>query len=115
MPQFFSTERVKANSISTFCWMCFGGVLVELLVGEGFGEPRGVEAEVDADVAVLFEAGVVELGAEAEDADGGRLELPESVEGGGFVFGIRVFFGGRDWGSASASSGDQRSQRISNS
>ena len=22
MPQFFSTERVKARSISTFCWMC---------------------------------------------------------------------------------------------
>jgi len=22
MPQFFSTESVKARSISTFCWMC---------------------------------------------------------------------------------------------
>jgi hypothetical protein len=61
-----------------------GGSFVEFLVIEGFGEPWGVEAEVDADVAVLFEGGVVELGAEAEDADGRGLELPEGVEGGGF-------------------------------
>jgi hypothetical protein len=66
----------------------FGGVFVELVVGEGFGEPGGVEAEVDADVAILFEAGVVEGGAEAEDADGGGLELPEGVEGGGVFVGI---------------------------
>ena len=81
----------------------FGGVFVELLVGEGFGEPGGVEAEVDADVAVLFEAGVVELGAEAEDADRGGLELPEGFEGGGFVFGVGVGVGfgfgvGVGWG-----------------
>lgn len=31
-------------------------------------------------MSVLLEAGVVEVGAEAEDADGGGLELPESVE-----------------------------------
>src|SRR5712691_10140498 len=43
----------------------FGGIFVELFVFEGFGEPGGVEAEVDADMAVLFEGGVVELGAEA--------------------------------------------------
>ena len=61
----------------------FGGVFVEVLVFEGFGEPGSVEAEVDADVAVLFEAGVVELGAEADDSDGGGLELPEGVECGG--------------------------------
>ena len=54
----------------------FGGGLVELIVFEGLGEPGGVEAEVDADVAVLFEAGVVELRAEADDADGGGLRLP---------------------------------------
>ena len=58
----------------------FGGVFVELFVFEGFGEPGGVETEVDADVAVLFEAGVVELGAEAEDFDGGGLELPRIVQ-----------------------------------
>jgi len=68
----------------------FGGVFVEVFVGEGFGQPGCVEAEVDADVAVLLEAGIVELGAEAEDADGGGLELPEGVEGGGLVFGVRV-------------------------
>ena len=66
----------------------FGGGFVELFVFEGFGEPGGVEAEVDADVAVLFEAGVVELGAEAEDADGGGLELPEGVEADGLGFGV---------------------------
>ena len=58
----------------------FGGVCVEVLVFEGFGEPGSVEAEVDADVAVLFVGGVVEVGAEAEDADGGGFELPEGVE-----------------------------------
>ncbi len=36
-------------------------------------------------MAVLFEAAVVELGAEAEDFDGGGLGLPEGVEAGGFV------------------------------
>jgi hypothetical protein len=58
-----------------------GGGLVELGV---FQKPGGVEAEVDADVAVLVEAGVVELGAEAEDADGGGLLLPGGVEAAGF-------------------------------
>lgn len=43
-------------------------------------DPGGVEAEVDADVTVLIEAGVVEGGAEAYDADGGGTELPERVE-----------------------------------
>src|ERR1700722_14893973 len=62
----------------------FGGIFVEPLVGEGFGEPWGVEAEVEADVAVLLEAGIVELRAEAEDADGGGLEFPEGIEVEGF-------------------------------
>jgi hypothetical protein len=70
-----------------------GGVFIELLVFEGFGEPGSVEAEVDADMAVLVEAGVVELRAEAEDADGGGLEFPERIEGGGFVLRIGVVVG----------------------
>ena len=74
-----------------------GGGFIELLVFEGFGEPRGVEAEVDADVAVLVEAGIVEFRAEAEDADGGWLKLPEGVEGGGFVFGVDVGVGIDIW------------------
>jgi hypothetical protein len=70
-----------------------GGVCVEVFVGEGFGKPRGVEAEIDADMAVLLEAGVVELGAKAEEADGGGLEPPEGVERSGFKFGVRVNLG----------------------
>jgi hypothetical protein len=65
-----------------------GGAVVEVLVVYGFGEPGGVEAEVDADVAVLFEGGVVESGAEAEDSDGGGLPLPEGVEANGFEVGV---------------------------
>ncbi len=103
MPQFFSTERVKARSISTFCWMCLVAVFVELLVFESFGEPRGVEAEVDADVAVLFEGGVVELGTEAEDLDGGGLGLPERVERDGFELRVEVDAGER-------AAGDRRSR-----
>ena len=61
----------------------FGGVFVEVLVVEGFGEPRGVEAEVDADVPVLLEGSIVEAGTEADDFDGGGLALPEGVKGGG--------------------------------
>jgi hypothetical protein len=67
-----------------------GGFGVEVFVVEGFGEPGGVEAEVDADVAVLLVAGVVEAGPEAEDADGGGLELPESVEAAELVLGLGV-------------------------
>ena len=62
----------------------FCGVVVEFLVFESFCEPGGVEAKVDADVAVLFEAVVVELGAKAEDFDSGGLGFPEGVEGSGF-------------------------------
>ncbi len=68
----------------------FRGVIVELFVFEGFGQPWGVEAEVDADVAVLLEAGVVELGAEAEDSDGRGLGLPEGVECGVVVVLVEV-------------------------
>ena len=53
-----------------------GGCFVEIFVFDSLGEPGGVEAEVDANVTVLFEAGVVELRAEADDADGGGLRLP---------------------------------------
>ena len=55
----------------------FGGEFVEFGI---FEDPGGVEAEVDADVAVLIEAGVVELGAEAEDADGGGFEGPGGLQ-----------------------------------
>ena len=65
--------------------------LVEVGVFEGVVEdPGGVEAEVDADVPVLFIGGLVEHGAEAEDLDGGWLGEPKGVECGG-PFGI---FGG---------------------
>ena len=57
-------------------WVGLEGVVFE----DVFEGPGGIEAEVYADVAVLFEAGVVEVGAEAEDADGGGAELPERVE-----------------------------------
>jgi hypothetical protein len=68
----------------------FGGVGVKVFFIESFGEPGGVEAEVDADVAVLLVAGVVEAGPEAEDADGGELELPEGVEAAEFALGFGV-------------------------
>ena len=92
----------------------FGGGRVEFFVFEGFGEPWGVEAEVDADVAVLFEAGVVELGAEADDADGGGLELPEGVEANGLEVSVNVDAGVARV-VASTASGNQSFQRISNS
>ena len=74
----------------------FGGV------GAGFGvgpdlfvlffveDPGGVEAEVDADVAVLFVGGVVEVGSEGDDFDGVRDALPGSVQtaDAGFVRGV---------------------------
>ena len=66
---------------------------VQLFVFERFGEPRGVEAEVYADVTVLFEAGIVELRAEAEDLDCGWLELPEGVERDGFCDLVGAGFG----------------------
>jgi len=68
----------------------FGGVGVEVFFVEGVGEPGGVEAEVDADVAVLLVTGIVEAGPEAEDADGGGLELPEGVEAAEFALGFGV-------------------------
>ena len=66
----------------------FGGFGAGLFVGVeevlavfGFVEDPGrVEAEVDTDVAVLLEGGVIEGGAEAEDADRGWRRLPEEVE-----------------------------------
>ena len=45
-----------------------------------FQQKRRVEAEVDADVAVAFVGGVVELGAVADDADDARLLLPDHVQ-----------------------------------
>ena len=84
----------------------FGGVFVEgfLLLNrfEGLGVsdrgPGSVEAEVDADVAVLLVAAEVEVGAEADDADARgsrrqRVSRPAGPE----------------------SSGTQRRQRVSNS
>ena len=69
---------------------------VEAVVFEGVEYPGGVEAEVDANVAVLLVGGVVEVGTEADDADGAGLEAPEGVElgvgagGGGDVGGPEV-------------------------
>ena len=69
-----------------------GGGLVggEVFEGDVVEDPWRVESEVDADVAVLLKGGVVEAGAEAEEADGGGLELPEWVEAG-------VGVGGEVW------------------
>ena len=55
-------------------------VLVERFVFCAFEGPGRVEAEVDADVAVLFVGAEVEVGAEADDADAGGLEAPGGVE-----------------------------------
>jgi len=62
----------------------FCGVGVKRFVVEGFGEPGSVEAEINADVAILFVGGVVELGAEAEEAHSGLLRLPDGIECDGF-------------------------------
>lgn len=45
-------------------------------------EEWGVEAEVDANVAILFEGGVVKVGAEGEELDRGGKALPAAVEAG---------------------------------
>ena len=63
-----------------------GGLFVEGLVLCAFEGPGCVEAEVDADVAVLFVAAEVEVGAEADDADADGLEAPGGVEAGGGGF-----------------------------
>ena len=65
--------------------ICFVFVFVE--------DPGVVGAEVYADLAILLEAGGVELRAEADDADGAWLELPEGVEAGGGVEFVRIFGG----------------------
>ncbi len=59
------------------------GVGVEGFVFSAFKSPGRVEAEVDADVAVLFVGAEIEVGAEADDADAGGLEPPAGVEAGG--------------------------------
>ena len=88
MPQFFSTRSVKARSFSTFLFD-FGGIRF----AEGFvlEDPRGIEAELDADVAVLVVGAGVEVGAEADDADAGGGELP-----------VERAFGGQDFGFGAA-------------
>jgi hypothetical protein len=58
----------------------FLGEFVEGVVFEGFEDPWSVEAEVDEDVAVLLEAGGVEGGAEAEEADDVGLQAPGGFE-----------------------------------
>ncbi len=60
-------------------------VCVQAIVFVGVEDPGGVEAEVYADVAVLFVGGVLEVGAEADDADGAGFESPEGVELGLFA------------------------------
>src|SRR5579875_3382210 len=61
--------------------------LIDEFVIEGEG---GIEAEVDADVAVGLIGAVVELRAETGDADSGRLQTPGWVQLG--VSGVLVFF-----------------------
>ncbi len=61
----------------------FGGLGAGFFVVPDFflvENPGGVEAEVDADVAVLLEGGVVEFGAEGEELYGFGAALPEAVE-----------------------------------
>src|SRR5437899_1960309 len=85
-----SPEQTTGDTAVFFYGQCKGKehfyVLLNALLGEFIQsfifqgvvhDPWGVEAEVDADVAVLLEAGVVELGAKAEDADDGGAEFPE--------------------------------------
>ena len=80
MPQFFSTERVKARSISTFCWMCFVRLSSRSSSRGCLGEPWGVEAEVDADVAVLFKVASSNSGPKPRILTVEGLGLPERVE-----------------------------------
>ena len=73
-----------------------GGVAVEPIVVDDLvaqGE-RGIEAEIDADVAVAFVGAVVELRAEADDADAGGFEAPGAVELRGQAAAIEVVRGG---------------------
>ena len=64
-----------------------GGLFVEGLVLCTFEGPGSVEAEVDADVAVLLVRAEVEVGAEANDANADGLEAPSGVEAGWTGFG----------------------------
>lgn len=72
---FFDREREGEEHLYILLNV-FGGIFVEIFLFEGFGEPGSVETEVDADVAVLFEAVVIKPRSEAEDFDGGGLGLP---------------------------------------
>src|ERR1700744_5856633 len=64
-----------------------GGFGVERFFFSTFEGPGSVEAEVDADVAVLLVGAEVEVGAEADDADADGLEAPGGIEAGRGRFG----------------------------
>lgn len=84
---FFDGEREREQLFDVLL-DAFGGLFVEGFVGQlAFEGPGCVEAEVDADVAVLLVAAGVEVRAEADDANAGGLEAPEGVEAGGVRFG----------------------------
>src|ERR1700744_814873 len=57
-----------------------GGSSLRALACNGLEGPGRVEAEVDADLAVLLVAAEVEVGTKADDADARGLEAPLSVE-----------------------------------
>lgn len=58
----------------------FRGILVKVFFIEAFGNPGRIEAEIDADVSVLFVNGIVEVGTEAENTDSARQRLPKRIE-----------------------------------
>ncbi len=80
IPQFFSTGEREGEQLFDVLLDAGSGVPVERCAGLFFIEHPGcVEPEVDADVAVLLEAAIIEAGAKADDSDGGRLEAPGGV------------------------------------
>ena len=75
---------------------------------EFFVEKRGVEAEVEADVTVLFVVAVFKVRAEGVEANDGGLFAPEFS--GGDALGSGVFgsggWVGDDWGTAGGGGGE---------
>ena len=91
MPQVLFNQKGEGEELFDVLLDVDLGGLVEGFVFEGLqrgigarriGDPGGVDAEVDQEVAVLLVTGDVEAGAEAEDADGVGAQPPGRRRGG---------------------------------